>query len=137
MKRSLLAALALAVGLLGTAAANAHSGERMSPADRFKAMDANGDGQVTRAEAEASAKARFADMDKYSDGKVTADELPSAGHWGGHRRAARADEDRDGSLSETEFVGRALARFDRLDEDGDGVVTAAELENAKAERGRH
>jgi Ca2+-binding EF-hand superfamily protein len=137
MKTALLGALALAVGLLGTAAANAHSGGQHSSADRFKAMDADGDGQVTRAEAQASAKARFAGLDKNSDGKITADERKGAGRRGGHKGSTRTDKDGDGSLNESEFVVRALAHFDRMDQNGDAVVTADELEKAKAKRRHH
>ena len=38
----------------------------------------------------------------------------------------RADTDRDGKVTQAEFRGAALARFDAADTDHDGTLTAAE-----------
>lgn len=49
----------------------------------------------------------------------------------------RADANRDGSLSRTEVVQRAVQRFERLDANSDGTVTADErrqVRQARAER---
>lgn len=44
------------------------------------------DGKVTREQFEKVAKERFAQMDFNNDGRVTRDEMPGRGHWGGHGR---------------------------------------------------
>ena len=62
-------------------------------------MDANGDGTITKAEAQAFLEARFKAMDTNHDGK----------------------------LSEDEFVNAGLKRLSALDKDGDGQVTRSEL----------
>ncbi|MBY0335476.1 MAG: EF-hand domain-containing protein [Acetobacteraceae bacterium] len=48
-------------------------------ARRFRALDANQDGQVTLAEMRPFAQARFRAMDANGDGAVTLDELPRRG----------------------------------------------------------
>lgn len=65
-------------------------------------MDTSGDGVITKAEAVAVQKARFAAMDTNHDGKVTEDE----------------------------FVKAGLDRLFALDTDGDGQITRAELRKA-------
>lgn len=51
----------------------------------FKALDADGDGSVTRAEAEAGIAAHFAKIDANSDGYVTREEMQA------HHEAQRAE----------------------------------------------
>lgn len=130
MKLSRLALAALAAGLIsGAAVAGDHGGRG---GERFKAMDANGDGKVTRAEAEASAKARFDQLDANKDGKLTGDELPGKGRWGKRGAKDGGGKDKtDVGISKQDFVDRSLKRFDRLDANGDGVVTQDEIDAAK------
>ena len=52
----------------------------------IRRFDANGDGELTKAEIENRQKKRFALLDKNDDGKITADELPRRGKKGGWRR---------------------------------------------------
>lgn len=78
--------------------------------------DANGDGNLTRAELTASLDKRFAELDKDGDGKVTVEE----------RKAVRE--------------ARFAEHFKKMDKDGNGQLSMAEMqagrEARKAERGR-
>jgi Ca2+-binding EF-hand superfamily protein len=129
MKRLMLGgavgALALAFG--GIAAATAQDGgasaDMPGPGGRggpmmlermFTDADTDGNGEVSRAEAEAAAIARFARMDRNGDGRF--DEAD---------RAARKDAAED----------RRERLFTRLDSDKDGVVTRAEADAAAAAAG--
>lgn len=123
---------------------------------RFKRLDADGDGGVSKAEAEKGAPhlaEHFAEIDANQDGKLTPDEMRSAMSV---RRAhckqdpercrtemkqrfesawKRADTDGDGMLSRLEAeqgLPRLARHFDRVDTDRDGRITLAEVEAARA-----
>jgi len=69
----------------------------------FDRADADSDGVVTTSELEAAAET-----------------LPNARNW------TRADRDGDGRLTRDEFRSVVAWRFQRIDADGDGVVSPAE-----------
>ncbi|MCB2064242.1 MAG: EF-hand domain-containing protein [Novosphingobium sp.] len=171
-----LSALALVGG--GTAALAAHHGGGMK-------ADANGDGIVTRAEAQTGAAAMFAKMDANSDGvlnaadrearmkerrtkmfaaidadgngQISREEFMAHKHEGkrgemrgdkdgmkggmGHKMGMRghrggkmmqmADANKDGSISKAEFTAAAMSRFDKTDANNDGKVTAEERQAAR------
>jgi hypothetical protein len=75
-----------------------------------RGMDANGDGTISKAEAQAFYEARFKE----------------------------ADTNHDGVLSEDEFVNAGLKRLSALDKNGDGQITRDEIreEVRDAVRGR-
>lgn len=109
----------------------------------FKALDADGDGKLTKAEADA---ARGKPMllllaDANKDGAVTKEELAKA--FAGRGGAARGDAvgdrvfealdaDKDGKISAAEWQVSGERRFARLDRNKDGAITADEV----ARRGR-
>ena len=103
---------------------------------RLEAVDTDKDGQITRDEIDAMAKKNFAEADTNGDGFLSEEEISE------HRqmkrearkaeRYARMDTDKDGKLSEAEFAVRGQTMFERLDSDGDGVATNAEIEAFKA-----
>ena len=68
-KTSLLAACTLLLGLVPAALAGTDADAH------FKLMDANGDGQVTRAEHNAAARKMFTEADANRDGTLTAAEM--------------------------------------------------------------
>ena len=91
----------------------------------FQMLDANHDGTVTRSEAEQAA-AQFAAR-RGEDG--------SAQRGGGRieRMVTQLFASSD-SLTLAQFEAQTLARFDALDLNHDGVVTAAERDQARAQR---
>lgn len=112
----------------------------------FAKMDADKDGQVTKAEADAfqrgvalagaraRAQAAFAQLDKDKNGQLSFAEfaalqqaVPPAD---GRPLLAQYDSNKDGRISLVEHRAGKLARFDRIDTDKDGVVTVAEMKAA-------
>lgn len=73
-------------------------------------LDANGDGNISMEEISAERTERFASADANGDGGLTLEEFTSA-------REAEREERR---------AERMTKHFERLDADGDGVVTLAE-----------
>ena len=148
MKQIILLSLVL-LPSCGVMTGHAHMKER--PA--FAEMDANGDGQLTPAEAEAyrTAKAaeRFTATDTNTDGKLTAEEIiANADMYGGRkakRRAARmikkADTDGDDAVTQAELQamwedhsGGKNHMFDHGDDNGDGVISEEEYNAMKKHR---
>lgn len=129
------AALASTFAIAQTAAPRTHA-----------ALDANGDGAVTKAEAANFPKLaeRFDQLDKNKDGKLAGDELPMhrAGMRGddmrGHGAGMRAlDTDHDGRISRAEAqAGEAkwAERFDRMDVNKDGYLDRADMQARMAAR---
>jgi Ca2+-binding EF-hand superfamily protein len=104
----------------------------------FKALDADGDGKLTKAEIDAARGKPMllliADADK--DGAVTKEELARAfaARGDAHRRGAvgerifaALDADNDGKISAAEWQAAGERRFARLDRNKDGAVTADEV----------
>lgn len=99
----------------------------------FKALDADGDGKLTKAEADAArGKPMLLLMaDANKDGVVTKEELAKAftGRRGqiSDRVFEALDADKDGKISAAEWQASGERRFARLDRNKDGAVTADEL----------
>jgi Ca2+-binding EF-hand superfamily protein len=110
--------------------------------------DANADGIVTRAEAEAAAVERtrrmFDALDGDGNGSLTRQEMDAAREKRhdamreqAEQRFKAADIDGDGRLSKAEAkqgMPMLVRRFDELDADRDGALTSAEL---SAHKRRH
>jgi Ca2+-binding EF-hand superfamily protein len=111
----------------------------------LRALDADGDGEISKAEIEGAAKA-LAALDKNGDGKLTREEiLPNftgTGIPGGPgqpgvgfrpnpeemlRRLKEADKNGDGKISKEEAPDQMKDRFDRIDANGDGQLDEAEI----------
>lgn len=136
-----LTALALAsASSLAFAGDNAGGPQRAAFLERLKAADTNGDGLISRSEAAALPRlaAHFDAIDANKDGQISFDELRAAhhAHRGGHGQHAKALLGPDGKVTREEFMARAAARFDRLDANKDGVVTADELRAGRAQHAR-
>ena len=132
-----LAASATMVGAAGHK--EGEHGGRHGPMPKFEEMDANADGQLSKAEMEAFAKAHFATMDKNNDGKLSADEMAQDAAKRMQKRQERMikkmDTDDDGLLSFEEMNAKAQKRgakmFDRLDANQDGLLSKEEMEKMK------
>jgi len=94
--------------------------ERKLRADSmFKRLDANGDGSISKAEAE-TARARFQEhRGERRDQR-------------GDNRIDRLDSDHNGAVSLAEFNARDAERINRLDANHDGQVSPDEFDAARA-----
>lgn len=112
----------------------------------FRKMDADKNGQLTRAEVEAfqrivalaTARTRnqqlFAQLDTDRNGQISAAEFTKLSAppppVNGQPFIAQMDGNRDGKVSLIEHRAGKLAHFDRMDTDKDGTVTLAEMRAA-------
>lgn len=94
--------------------------------------DANGDGQVTRAEAQAARGVLFDRVDTNRDGYISPEEQRAAAEQRQRRGFEHTDANRDGRVSRQEFLNQPMRLFDRVDADSNGVLSAEELERARA-----
>ncbi|MGI8977623.1 MAG: EF-hand domain-containing protein [Pirellulaceae bacterium] len=111
----------------------------------LKALDADGDGEISKAEIEGASKA-LAALDKNGDGKLSREEiLPNFGAPGRPgqpgqpgiagrfnpeemlRRLKEADKNGDGKISKDEAPDRMKDNFDRIDANGDGQLEESEI----------
>ncbi|MEO0816930.1 MAG: calcium-binding protein [Pseudomonadota bacterium] len=137
---SSLIALTLTLGAATMALPAAADDHRGGHGERLQALDTNGDGNISRDEAEAARQAMFAQADANGDGSITEAEFTAAAEARAEERRAnrqgrafgRADANGDGVLTLDETGGRIDAMFERVDTDGDGLITEAEREAAKS-----
>jgi len=94
-------------------------------------FDKNGDGLISRDEAQASARlaASFDKLDVDKDGQLTRDELRAGRSKTGDGHRARLDTNKDGLISREEAkpTQRLSQNFDALDTNKDGQLSAEEL----------
>jgi Ca2+-binding EF-hand superfamily protein len=101
--------------------------------DDMLAADSNGDGQITRAEAQAARAAMFDRLDANSDGFISAEERAAASAASARRRGMqRVDANNDGQISRAEFTGSPMRLFDHFDADNNDVLSASEVEALRA-----
>lgn len=81
----------------------------------------------------ARALPRMMAADTDGDGRISKAEAEAMGRGGGERIFDRADANHDGILDKAEIQAALARRFQRMDANGDGVVTA---EERAARRGR-
>lgn len=124
MKKMTIAAIALTIGT-GAAFAAMHGGK-----DHFARIDTDGNGAISKAEAETMSTERFTRMDADKSGSLTVKELGKAhgmrGHHGGkqgNKQEGRDGKGRDGVDREA----RIEQRFEKLDADKSGAVTLEEM----------
>jgi hypothetical protein len=102
----------------------------------LRAADADGDGAITREEFKANSAKNFLALDKNGDGALSADERPAqgGGRLGGGGFAGGAGGGAREPINRERFEQIALARFDRLDANDDGVLSAEEMRAAQGAR---
>lgn len=107
-------------------------------AQMLEKADADGDGNITKAEFTDARAKIFARLDRNGDGYLTKDDVPSFAARrnanGGRLQQAQLmlDKDGDGRISRDEFVNSPSLLFDRADTNHDGVVDKNELAAFKA-----
>lgn len=136
-----------AVALLGTIALTpalahsegmkgGHGGEEMKAhmLERFKAADENGDEKLTKAEIYQSRGKRAAEIDTNDNGVIEVEEMDAARKEmrlkREQRRLNRMDTDGDGVVSTDEFARSGTRMMQHMDRDRDGVVTMEEATTA-------
>ncbi|WP_264212857.1 EF-hand domain-containing protein [Leisingera thetidis] len=135
---AIVAAATVTAGGAALAKGFGHHGARMS----FEEIDADGNGEVTKAEIQAMKDAHFARADADGDGKLTLDEMQARAQERANERAARMlerfDKDADGALSKEELPQprRAGKKFDRMDADGSGGISKQEFDEARMHHGK-
>ena len=95
-----------------------------SPAQLLAILDADGNGQIDRAEWQIRKMAIFYMRDRNNDSQLRPNELPGLDH----AQFTAADLNGDGTLSGYEFNQAAFSQFYRADDDGDGIVSKQEFE---------
>lgn len=136
-------AAVLAASACGLAQAQDGSQERPSRHGMLFQSDANSDGVLTRAEFDAGRTAMFTRLDSDNNDELTREEMRAMrgehrgrrGHGGGGMHSlARADANNDGNITREEFLARPTERFNQLDANNDGVISATERPQ-RGERG--
>lgn len=146
---AMIAALAALAALPAGAQSGAGTAGGDWPRPFFERLDANGDGAIDETEIRAMRARAFDRADANGDGVLTEAERSAArermreaiarrtaaairlGGAMAERRGAMAeaaDTNRDGVLSRAEVLAAPMPMMARLDRDGDGRVTAAELD---------
>ena len=145
--KSTLTKLVIAGGLsLAVAAPLALASHHGRHAERFEQTDVNGDGAISLDEVRARDLERFAEIDVNTDGFLTQDEMiafkEAQRRARLERRVARRfenlDSDGDGLISAAEHAAREHPMFERADANEDGLLTMEEIRAAAPKRhGRH
>ncbi len=117
-------------------------GAGMRMMQRMRNIDTNNDGVIGDDEAASQVESVFAAMDGDDDGSITADEYMSIRMGGGpgynearqaqmqarkKERFATMDPDKDGKVTQAEFIAAGKTRFAEADTDKDGKVTPWEF----------
>jgi len=119
---------------LALAALSAFANDDHDAATKFKRLDTDGDGRISRAEFAAAKQEKFNKLDANNDGVVSADEKAAAStgkkHWWSSDKAAdksTMDTNQDHQLSATEEAAAADRTFNRLDTNSDGYLSESEF----------
>ncbi len=136
MKTKLMLGTMVAAGAaLMAAGAMAAEGGKGRGWDR---MDVNGDGKLTAEEMSEKNAAFIEKADADGDGAVTKEEMKAfhqarRAEW---REKRNPDKNDDGVVDRTEYVNAAQERFDRMDKDGNGVLSEDEMRRRGHGHGR-
>ncbi|EBA16686.1 EF hand domain protein [Roseobacter sp. SK209-2-6] len=138
-----IAAAVAAVGILAAGSAMAKQGYGgFGHKASFQELDADGNGEVTKAEMQAHKAARFTEADTNGDGKLSPEEMQAMMQKRAGKRMAkmieRFDTDGDGALSQSELPEgkRHGDMFQRMDQDESGGISQEEFDQAKSRFGK-
>jgi Ca2+-binding EF-hand superfamily protein len=162
---SLAATATVAVAVPAQAQAQADRGAALTrdqvqqrAVEAFARMDVNGDGVIDATDREARRERMFARLDANNDGSVSREEFAAKRERRGEARAqrgeargergmrparglafrggARSDGEARAPMTQEQFVASTLERFDRIDTNGDGVISAEERQAAREQMRR-
>jgi Ca2+-binding EF-hand superfamily protein len=129
MSKQWLAALVLILSV-STAEAQGRGGAEM-----LAAMDANADGALSRAEAQAARATLFSRLDRDGNGALSQDEREAAqANRGAAQLINGADTNRDGVTTRVEAMARPYRAFDIFDRNRDDILDSGELDAIRALR---
>jgi hypothetical protein len=122
--KTLLVGIALGAAIVSTQALAQEAGGGMMQQD------------MTRAQAQQRADAMFQRFDANHDGVITRDEAQQAASRFGGRGERMVDRifGTADSITLQQFEAQSLARFDAMDLNHDGTVTAAERQQSREQR---
>lgn len=124
--------------LVACAPAQAQNPDGARLIEQIEKADANGDGAVSRSEFTAYRTTQFSRLDRNSDGFITDGDIPGfvqkrlPPDMSYDSLKTRFDTNGDGKISKTEYVNGPTTAFDRVDANGDDLVTRAEIDQARA-----
>ncbi|MBI3271714.1 MAG: EF-hand domain-containing protein [Planctomycetes bacterium] len=108
--------------------------ERADLKAKLRKLDRNGDGRISRTECPEEALPAFPSLDADADGTVSFAEAEAAQASGllarlreGMNKFREVDRDGDGIVTREEFPLQAPVGFNELDEDGDGGIVVADV----------
>lgn len=109
-------------------------------AEVIQRLDANGDGKLSVAESITRASLRFDRTDTNSDGELTVEEITATMKRRSSERFARRiirrlDADGDGKVTKAEMENQARKRFARMDADNSGFIEQSEMRGKRWRRG--
>ena len=116
--------LGLGCGLL--LAVSAIAGEQPL-SNWFKALDHNGNGDISLAELQTVRNQRFSVLDANRDNVISAEEVAGSASW--RQRFLRLDHNSDGYVNLDEFEANGWSRFAIIDIDDNGKITSQEAFN--------
>ncbi len=136
MKKIMIGSVVAAGAVL--VAASAYAGEGKGPGKHWDRMDVNGDGVLTADEMSEKHAAMIEAADADGDGAVTKDEMEAfhkakREEWKAKRNP---DKNGDGVVDRTEYINAAQERFDKMDKDGNGVLSEDEQHRRRGHHGR-
>lgn len=123
-----------AMGLVAGAQANMKSGAEM-----LRKLDADGDQRISRTEFEAGYTEKFDEADTNRDGSLSVSEMEAkkarkdGTNKGLHARdkMAKKDMNADNRVSQEEFAQAKRNKFEKMDANKDGYLTAQEIDAMK------
>ena len=97
----------------------------------FERIDANKDGRISGAEARIYQDQKFRELDADGNGTVSFEEMLAAKQarlrTQTDKRFQRLDANGNGSIEPDELAAKSDRRFHRMDDDGDGALTLDEI----------
>lgn len=132
-KKIVFGAMAAAGAALIAVGANAADGK--GRAGHWEKMDTNGDGEITADEMSERFAEHLEEADTDGSGGVSKEEMKAfhKARREAHREKMNPDKNDDGIVDRTEFLNAAQERFERMDKNGDGVLS----EDEQRRRGHH